>query len=117
MSAIRGMPVEQQAVRQVCGILGLIREASDAIGPERFFEVRYEEFCQDTHATLAGLQAWLARSGCVMSMRHSVPRRFRPSDGTRLPTERMLAIRSAVREYCYEEREGARTVSRSAGND
>jgi len=91
---------EEQAVLQVCGLDASIRRESEAVGMDRFFPLRYEQFCRDTHGTLDRLDRWLVAGGVTTLRRWRVPASFSPSEEIRLPAAQFAALEQAARMHC-----------------
>ena len=58
---LRTLPVHQQVVEQVRSIQNLIERDSTVVGKDRFFEIRYEDLCNDVFSTMKSLEAFFVR--------------------------------------------------------
>jgi hypothetical protein len=95
---IKQHPYWEQVGEQVYYIYKQIDEDRDRFGPERFYDVHYEELCQDTHGTLVGIEQFLVSRGLHLDIRGEVPTRFQVSTGQQINDEDYRLITKKVQE-------------------
>lgn len=73
---LAALPPEEQVVKQIESICHLIEEGRRQMGKERFLDLHYEDFCADTHDSLARIGQFLNKHGVFVTARGSVPANF-----------------------------------------
>ncbi|NQT14863.1 MAG: sulfotransferase [Planctomycetes bacterium] len=73
VTELKEKPAHKQVVEQVRSIYALVDESRERLGAERFLDVHYEEFCQDTRSVLEKIQNFLARHGIPVPSLGEVP--------------------------------------------
>jgi hypothetical protein len=97
---LRGLPPEEQVVRQVDSIHRLILKEMQTIGPERFLSVPFENFCSDVRGTLGAVRLFLLHSGVELAPRFKVPDTLPVADVIRLPQEEFGRLGALVEATC-----------------
>lgn len=87
----------QQVVGQVQAIHTLINRDIERLGLEdRTFRVRYEEFCEDVHGTLAAFEAFMASHGVELERRFDVPTHFSINRYMKIPVPMYEELKAEV---------------------
>ena len=73
---LRRLPPHEQVVEQVRGIEAQIDRDREAVGADRFHEVRYEALCGDVAGTLSAIASFARDRGLPLPIRGPVPERF-----------------------------------------
>lgn len=103
VNSLRYLSPEEQVVRQVDSIHRLILNERERAGPERFLEVRFEDFCQDVPGMMQQVQLFLSHSGVDLVPRFQVPRTFPISNERRLPEGEFDKLRTLIKETFPDE--------------
>lgn len=70
-------PAHEQVLEQIRRIYSIIDDARAKYGPDRFYDVSYEDFCVDAHTGLAAIAAFVMRHRIRLMVRKAVPPQFR----------------------------------------
>lgn len=81
---LKRKPAHKQVVEQVRAIYDLVDESRERLGPERFLDVHYEEFCQDTRSALGGIRRFLVEHGVPVPSLGEVPALFQRNSHCRI---------------------------------
>lgn len=73
---LTSLPPAQQVVRQIADIHAQIDRDREAIGPDRFMDVPYDELCRDPAAIVERVQAFAASRGTTIARRAEPPTPF-----------------------------------------
>ncbi len=76
IDSLKKLPPYAQVVEQIRHIYALIEKDRALVGSDRFIDIQYETFCDDTYSTLAKLDAFFKRYGVEISRRGEVPKNF-----------------------------------------
>jgi LPS sulfotransferase NodH len=68
-------------------------------GKEKFLEIKYEEFCQDTHGTIKIIKYFLEKNGFRIEDKGDIPKYFRERKTKNLRKEDREKISSAIDSY------------------
>ena len=71
------MPPHEQVIEQTRGIYKKIQDDREMICKKRFFDVKYEDFCDDVSGTLLAVQKFFAANGHALSIKREVPAKFK----------------------------------------
>jgi hypothetical protein len=92
---LRSLPPQEQVVEQVRAVEAVIQADRDALGPERFLELRYEDVCDDPRQALRDAADFAGAGGIALLPRREVPERFdRPAPSSLEPE-----LREALADY------------------
>ena len=98
VAEIQRHPYWDQVVEQVYYTEQQIARDEQEFGSERFHHVRYENFCEDVHRTLAGIHSFFEKRKVKVDIRGEVPPRFPVSDGSKDDTGDYERIVEKVRQ-------------------
>jgi hypothetical protein len=93
---IKKHPYWQQVVEQVYYTYQQIAEDRRRFQGGKFFDVKYEEVCQDTYGTLAKIEHFLEKSDIHLRAHRKVPTHFSLSTGRKVADEDYCRIREEV---------------------
>jgi sulfotransferase family protein len=98
VAKIKRHPYWEQVVEQVYYTQQQISRDKQIFGAERFYDVRYEDFCEDVHGTLAGIHRFFEERKVKVQIRGEVPARFAVSDRLKDDADDYDRIVEKVRE-------------------
>lgn len=84
---IRQAAPECQVVEQIRAIHDVISNDRCAIGPSRFLDVEYSDFCSDVEKTLTRVETFLKANHTHIERRGDVPGQFEVKHNVRLPQD------------------------------
>lgn len=95
MAAMADLPPVEYVANQIVYTHRAIERARAQLGGERFFTVRYEEFCADPAGALKGLDAFCEARGIELTRTEAPePRPLRASGKLKLPAEEVSRLRA-----------------------
>ena len=82
--ALSELPAHAQVIEQVRGIYALIDRERCRVGPDRFFDVRYERFCDRPNEVLDELEDFFRRHGVPLRRQRMIFERFERRNEVRI---------------------------------
>ncbi len=98
---LKTLPPHQQVVQQIRQIESLIERDRQIIGPNRFMDVQYEEFCRDTYSSIQQLDDFLKGHGVKLEKSigiAAIPSHFKPRQEIRIEQQLYSELVSYVNE-------------------
>lgn len=91
-------------IEQVCAyVLGIeadIARDCRCLGTERFYRMRYEDFCRRPRAVLADLRRWYeSRAGYRLKPRANIPERFECSRSVKVSREELASLERCLADF------------------
>ena len=107
---LKQLPAHQQVVEQVRHLNALIENDKKLIGNDRFFYVKYENFCQNCHQVLHQLNKFLEFHGCHIKNRQEInyiPTHFSQSKTVKIEPEMYSKLVNYVQTISADNDEGS----------
>jgi len=92
---LRGLAPQEQVVEQIRGVESTVAAARQAVGEDRFFDVRYERLCAEPETVLQELAAFCAARRTPLRVRGVLPASFEQSHGAPIDA----ALEEALQTY------------------
>ena len=101
VNALKLLPCHEQVIEQICHIYALIDRDRRVIGSERFLDLSYEDFCQDTHFSIQRINEFLEKHERRFYPRidiQKIPKKFKKNDSASIDREIYLKMMGYVKD-------------------
>ncbi len=93
------LPWPEQIAGQVFYTYQQIEEDKERFGSDRFFEIRYEDFCEDVHSSAKQIERFLSPRGCSLEQKYEIPTQFQAMRADGIEPDDRKIVAQAVQNF------------------